>query len=66
LTKSADIGACLARKVVQYAFARPLASADDPLVAELTGRFASGGNRYKGFLAALAEAPWARGAGVLP
>jgi hypothetical protein len=65
LTRSADIGACMARKVVQYTFARPLFQGDEPLVAELAGRFARGGNRYQGFLTNLAESPWIR-AGVTP
>ena len=65
LTGSNEVGACMARKVVQYAFARPLFAGDEPLVGELSGRFDKGGNRYQGFLVALAQSPWLR-AGVSP
>jgi hypothetical protein len=66
LTRSADVGACLSRKVVQYAFARPLAGPDEPMLAELSARFAQGGHRYKGLLAGLAEGAWIRSPGVSP
>jgi hypothetical protein len=65
LTRSADIGACMARKVVQYAFARPLFQGDEPLVTELSGRFTRDGNRYQAFLGALAESSWIQ-TGVSP
>jgi len=65
LTSTNEVGPCLARKVVQYAFARPLFQGDEPLVAELSGSFARGGNRYQGFLGALAGSSWMR-AGVTP
>ena len=55
LTGSADIGACMARKVVQYAFARPLFKGDEPLPTRMAGRIREGGNRYQGSLAALAD-----------
>lgn len=66
LSRSPELGGCLARKVVQYAFARPLADADEALLAELTAHFARGGHRYRGFLAALAEGAWTRSGGVSP
>jgi hypothetical protein len=66
LTRSSDVGTCLARKVVQYAFARPLGSADEPAVEALTDGFAQGGHRYRGFLGALAAGAWIRNAGATP
>jgi hypothetical protein len=66
LTSSADVGACLARKVVQYAFARPLDGADEPLVAALAARFGKSNHRYRAFLAGLAEEAWIRSPGVSP
>jgi hypothetical protein len=66
LTRSSDVGACLARKVVQYALARPLRDDDAPVVTDLSARFAAGGHRYQGLLGALAEGPWMRRAGVSP
>jgi hypothetical protein len=66
LTRSADVGGCLARKVVQYAFARPLAGADEPILAEVSAQFARGGQRYRGLLAGLAGGAWIRTPGVSP
>jgi hypothetical protein len=66
LTRSTDVGACLARKVLQYAFARPLAAEDEAVITELSTRFAQGGHRYQGLLASLAEGAWMRRPGVSP
>jgi hypothetical protein len=66
LTRSADVGACLSRKVVQYAFARPLAGPDEPMLGEVSAAFARGGHRYHGLLAALAEGAWIRSPGASP
>jgi hypothetical protein len=66
LTRSTDVGSCLARKVVQYAFARPLAGGDEAMVKEVTTRFSEGGHRYRGLLAGLAEGTWMRSPGATP
>ena len=66
LTRSSDVGACLARKVVQYAFARPLAGEDEPMVNELAARFAGSGHRYRGLLSVLAQGAWIRQTGASP
>jgi hypothetical protein len=66
LTRSSDVGACLARKVVQYAFARPLAGEDEPMVNELAARFAGSGHRYRGLLSLLAQGAWIRQTGASP
>jgi hypothetical protein len=66
LSRSADVGACLARKVVQYALARPLADGDEPMVTDVAARFARGGHRYQRLLATLAEDAWTRRGGVSP
>ena len=55
---------CLSRKVVQYSFARPLEPGDDAFADELIARFAQGGHRYRGLLAATAASPWLRAEGV--
>jgi hypothetical protein len=66
LTRSADVGECLSRKVVQYAFARPLAGADEPMLKEVSGAFAKSGHRYRRLLVALAEGAWIRTPGASP
>jgi hypothetical protein len=66
LTSSSDVGACLSRKVVQYAFARPLDDPDQPMVADLAAHFAEGGHRYKRWLGLLAEAAWIHNQGASP
>ena len=64
LSRSPDLATCMVRKVAQYTFARPLGSADQPVVADLAGRFTEGKHRYKALLTALTESAWARTPGV--
>ena len=66
LTRSADVGGCLARKVVQYSLARPLAGPDEPMLGEVSAGFARGGHRYRSLLAALAGGAWIRSPGASP
>jgi hypothetical protein len=64
LSRSPALASCMVRKVAQYAFARPLGSADDAVIKDLGARFTEGKGRYQALLTALTESAWARTAGV--
>lgn len=55
LANSPELESCLAQKVLQYAFARPMGH--DPLVAPMAAEFVAGGRRYRDYLAAIAQSP---------
>jgi hypothetical protein len=55
LVRHPALDGCLVHKLVQYAFARPLAPGDQPLVDQLSGRFRQQGGRYRALIQDVAD-----------
>jgi hypothetical protein len=64
LSTDPEVGSCAVHKMVQYAYARPMIAADEPMIAALTADFEKGGRHYKAFLTELAEGDWTRMGGA--